>query len=89
MFLLFGSKLNVDCDVFVVMLEGNCFLNKNDLVYFGNKFFICGSIIYLGDNLIGEGVGDDEIIFVELYKVLSCINCLVFVVNIYDCVNCR
>ena len=29
---LFGSKPNVDCDASVVMLEGDRFLNKNDLV---------------------------------------------------------
>ncbi|MBH0346641.1 MULTISPECIES: TerD family protein [Bacillus] len=86
---LFGSKPNVDCDASVVMLEGDRFVNKNDLVYFGNKLSTCGSIIHSGDNLTGEGEGDDETIFVELHKVPSRINRLVFVVNIYDCVNRR
>ncbi len=71
------------------MLEGDRFVNKNDLVYFGNKLSTCGSIIHSGDNLTGEGEGDDETIFVELHKVPSRINRLVFVVNIYDCVNRR
>ncbi|PGZ94742.1 stress protein [Bacillus pseudomycoides] len=86
---LFGSKTNIDCDASVIMLENDRFLNKHDLIYFGNKLSSCGSIVHSGDNLTGEGAGDDETIFVELQKVPSRINRLIFVVNIYDCVNRR
>lgn len=86
---LFGSKPNIDCDASVIMLENDRFLHKNDLIYFGNKLSSCGSIIHSGDNLTGEGAGDDETIFVELSKVPSRVNRLIFVVNIYDCVNRR
>ncbi|PEZ00888.1 stress protein [Bacillus sp. AFS018417] len=86
---LFGSKPNIDCDASVIMLENDRFLNKHDLIYFGNKLSSCGSIVHSGDNLTGEGAGDDETIFVELSKVPSRVNRLIFVVNIYDCVNRR
>ncbi|RCK09667.1 hypothetical protein DT075_37800 [Bacillus licheniformis] len=42
---------------------------------------------HTGDNLTGEGSGDDEQIIVDLQKVPSHIHKLVFVVNIYDCVK--
>ncbi|WP_242220715.1 TerD family protein [Bacillus cereus group sp. BfR-BA-01380] len=86
---LFGSKPNIDCDASVIMLENDRFLHKHDLIYFGNKLSSCGSVTHSGDNLTGEGVGDDETIFVELQKVPSRVNRLIFVVNIYDCVNRR
>lgn len=73
----------------LLLCQKEIVFKQNDLVYFGNKLSTCGSIIHSGDNLTGEGAGDDETIFVELHKVPSRINRLVFVVNIYDCVNRR
>lgn len=33
---------------------------RGDLVYFGNFKYFFKVIIYIGDNLIGKGEGDDE-----------------------------
>lgn len=53
----------------------------------GNLRSRCGSIQHSGDNLTGEGDGDDEQIMVDLSRVPANIQKLVFVVNIYDCVK--
>lgn len=88
---LFGGgskKQNVDCDTAVVMLKANDKLTaKQDVVYFGNLTHPTRSVCHMGDNLTGDGDGDDERIFVDLKTVPSDICKLVFVANIYDCIN--
>lgn len=83
-----GSNANIDCDASVIMLGANDKLQNNkDVVYFGNLRSNDGSVQHSGDNLTGDGDGDDEQITVDLSKVPSHIQKLVFVVNIYDCVK--
>ncbi|OCS83381.1 TerD family protein [Caryophanon tenue] len=79
-----GGGANIDCDASVIMLEDDRLVNQEDVVYFGRKTSVDGSIKHSGDNLTGEGAGDDETIFIELGQVPAKYNKLVFVVNIYD-----
>lgn len=82
---LLGSKApEVDCDASVIMLEDDKLTDNKNLVYFGNLKSKCSSVHHTGDNITGEGDGDDEQVLVNLQKVPSTINKLVFVVNIYD-----
>jgi stress response protein SCP2 len=83
-----GGNKDIDCDASVFMLDANGKLTKkNNLIYFGNKNSACGSVKHMGDNLTGEGEGDDEQIFVEVGKVPQDVSRLVFVVNIYQAVQ--
>lgn len=83
-----GSNASIDCDASVIMLSANDHLQNNkDVIYFGNLKSGDGSVQHSGDNLTGDGDGDDEQIFVELSKIPSHIQKLVFVVNIYDCIK--
>lgn len=83
-----GGGAAIDCDASVFMLDANQKLAKNkNLVYFGNLTSPCGSVRHTGDNITGEGDGDDEQIIVDLSKVPADVHRLVFVVNIYDCVK--
>jgi stress response protein SCP2 len=83
-----GSGANVDCDASVIMLGANDKLqNNNDVIYFGNLKSKDGSVSHSGDNLTGDGDGDDEQVSIELNKVPSHVEKLVFVVNIYDAVK--
>ncbi|WP_170007085.1 TerD family protein [Bacillus fonticola] len=83
-----GGGQNVDCDASVLMLDENDKVRTtNQVIYFGNLKSECGSIVHTGDNLTGDGDGDDEQLYVELNKVPSNIQKLVFVVNIYDVVK--
>ncbi|RKD25276.1 Stress response protein SCP2 [Caminicella sporogenes DSM 14501] len=83
-----GGAPDIDCDASVLMLDANDKIkDKNDIIYFGNLTSKCGSVRHMGDNLTGEGEGDDEQIMIDLNKVPANIQKLVFVVNIYDCVR--
>jgi stress response protein SCP2 len=83
-----GGAPNVDCDASVIMLGANDKLQNNkDVIYFGNLRSNDGSVQHSGDNLTGDGDGDDEQVMIDLSRVPSNIQKLVFVVNIYDCVK--
>lgn len=87
---LFGGKspTNIDCDASVFMLNQNGKLVGNkSVVYFGNLKSSCGGVVHTGDNLTGDGDGDDEQIIVELNKISPNIHRLLFTVNIYDCIK--
>lgn len=83
-----GGGANIDCDASVLMLgaEGRI-RNNSDVIYFGNLKSPDGSVQHTGDNLTGDGDGDDEQILVDLNRVPQQVDKLVFVVNIYDCVK--
>ncbi len=81
-----GSSAQIDCDSSVLMLDAADKLGGiKNVVYFGSLSSIDGSIVHKGDNLTGEGEGDDEQIVVDLSAVPQDIRKLVFVVNIYKC----
>lgn len=83
-----GGSANFDCDASVIMLGANDKLQSNkDVIYFGNLRSNDGSVQHSGDNLTGDGDGDDEQVMIDLSRVPSNIQKLVFVVNIYDCVK--
>jgi tellurium resistance protein TerD len=87
----FGTKkeaVNIDCDASAILLDENGRLTQEkNVVFFANLKSPDGSVHHSGDNLTGEGDGDDEQISVELNKVPANVHRIVFVVNIYDCVN--
>lgn len=84
---LFGTQKDIDCDASVIMVDGsNKITNNKDVVYFGNLSHPSRSVKHMGDNLTGDGDGDDEQIYVELKAVPGNIEKLIFVVNIYDCI---
>ena len=56
-----------------------------DFIFYNNLKHETGAIEHLGDNLTGEGEGDDEQILVDLSKINPKVNKLVFVINIYAC----
>ena len=80
-----GSAPDIDCDASVIVCRGGRLAGKDDVVYFGNLKHPSGAIVHTGDNLTGEGEGDDEQILVDLTAVPADYDKLVFVVNIYDC----
>ncbi|SDL91804.1 TerD family protein [Bacillus sp. OK048] len=83
-----GGGANIDCDASVIMLGANDKIQNNkDVIYFGNLKSNDGSVQHSGDNLTGDGDGDDEQVMVDLNRVPASVQKLVFVVNIYDCVK--
>jgi len=79
-FLGFGSKeQSIDLDASCVLFDEN--KNKLDEVWFRQLKSKDGSIVHTGDNLTGDGEGDDEQIIVDLSRVPQNVKTLVFVVN--------
>lgn len=70
-------------------LDASVFEKSNekilDTIYYGNLQSNDGAIKHMGDNLTGDGEGDDEQIFVQLSKVPNHIDRLTFIVTIFDC----
>jgi len=80
------NNVNIDCDASVLMLDANGKITRKEhIVYFGNLKSPCNSVVHSGDNLTGQGEGDDEQINVDLSRVPADVQKLVFIVNIYDC----
>lgn len=77
--LLGGGGAAIDLDASVIVFDGA----KNDIetIYFGNLQSGDGSIRHGGDNLTGEGDGDDEVIYVDLSRLDPRATHLVFTVN--------
>ncbi len=83
-----GASQAIDCDASAIMLDQKDKLTQKErLVYFGNLQSSDGSVKHSGDNLTGNGEGDDEQVHLDLSKVPSDVSKIVFVVNIYDCIK--
>jgi tellurium resistance protein TerD len=82
----FSATQEFDLDTSVICLDGKGKVSgTKDIIYFGNLSNSSGSIVHLGDNLTGAGEGDDEQIMIDLSRIPSTIDKLVFTVNIYEC----
>lgn len=84
---IFNSTPNIDCDASVFLCQNGKLSNNDDVVYFGNLEHKSHAVKHMGDNLTGDGEGDDEQIFVDLNKIPADYDRLVFVVNIYKAVD--
>jgi tellurium resistance protein TerD len=76
-----GNDFDLDASAFLIGKSGKV-LSDNHFIFYGNKTSPCGAIIHKGDNLIGGG--DGEIIEIDLSKVASDIEKIVFTVTIYE-----
>ncbi len=78
---LFGGKKSqtIDLDASCLLFDGAGLLV--DQVWFGQLTSKDGSILHTGDNLTGDGDGDDESIRVDLTRVPASVTTLVFTVN--------
>lgn len=77
----FGGSSAIDCDAFCVAVSNRS--REAETIYFGHTKGCHGAIIHTGDNLTGDGDGDDEQIIFNLDKIPSDITRVVVGVNIY------
>jgi tellurium resistance protein TerD len=74
-----------DLDASALMVDPNSkILGDNYFIFFNNLTSPDGSVEHTGDNLTGEGEGDDEVIKVNLATVPAGVDKLVVAVSIYD-----
>ena len=86
---LFAAKpADIDCDASAILCGADGKLVSRNVpdccVYFGNLRHSSGAIVHHGDNLTGNGEGDDEQITVDLSLIPAKVDKIVFTVNIYD-----
>ncbi|MFD7015543.1 TerD family protein [Streptomyces sp. NPDC059928] len=72
-----GKDIDLDASVIAYGPERN----HLDSCYFGKLSILDGAIKHSGDNLTGEGAGDDEVIVVDLGRIPAEATGLVFTVN--------
>lgn len=72
-----GKDIDLDASVIAFDAEGR----KLEIVYFMALTAFGGAIKHSGDNLTGEGEGDDEQVFVNLAKLPTQVAALVFTIN--------
>ncbi|WP_434588433.1 TerD family protein [Streptomyces sp. A5-4] len=73
---------DIDLDASVIAYDGN--RKHLDSCYFGKLSILNGSVKHSGDNLTGEGAGDDEVIVVDLGRIPPEATGLVFTVNSFS-----
>jgi len=81
-----GSDFDLDASALLCTEAGKVASDKH-FVFFNNLTSPDGSVEHTGDNLTGEGEGDDEAIKVDLASVPAEVTKIVFPVSIYDAVN--
>ncbi|MBT2440292.1 TerD family protein [Streptomyces sp. ISL-36] len=81
-----GTDFDLDASAILVSAEGKV-RNDQDFVFFNNLKSADGSVEHTGDNLTGEGEGDDEQVQVSLATVPADVAKIVFPVSIYDAEN--
>lgn len=77
--LLGGGGGDIDLDASCLMFDSGKQLV--DIVWFRQLKSNDGAVVHSGDNLTGEGEGDDETISVDLERLPAAVQTLVFTVN--------
>jgi tellurium resistance protein TerD len=78
-----GADFDLDASALMLGTDGRI-LSDAHFVFFNNLTSPDGSVEHTGDNLTGEGEGDDEMIKVNLAGVPAECDKIVFPVSIYD-----
>ena len=78
-----GVDFDLDASAILVGTNGRV-ISDGHFVFFNNLTSADGSVQHTGDNLTGEGDGDDEQITVNLAAVPAEVDRIVFPVSIYD-----
>ena len=78
-----GADFDLGAAAFMLGETGKCPTEK-EFVFYGNLEHPSEAVKHMGDNLTGEGEGDDEQIQIDLAKIPANIAKIAFTVTIYD-----
>mgnify|MGYP002624438875 FL=1 len=78
-----GFDFDLDAAAFLLGASGKV-NSDDDFVFYNNLKHKSGAVEHMGDNLTGEGEGDDEEIKIDLEKVPANVEKIDFTVTIYD-----
>ena len=78
-----GQDFDLDTSVFMATENGKVPSDRH-FIFYNQLVSLCGGVEHTGDNLTGDGDGDDESVIVRLDKVESNIKSLFITVTIHD-----
>ena len=78
-----GTDFDLDASAFLLKDDGKV-RSDADFIFYNQLRSQDGSVEHTGDNLTGEGEGDDEVLLIDLTKVPSDIQKIAFTVTIHD-----
>lgn len=78
-----GHDFDLDASAFLVDANDKC-VNDQDFIFYNNLAHPSESVIHTGDNLTGEGDGDDEQLIVDFSKIPSYVHKIGITVTIHD-----
>ncbi|MFI3175729.1 MAG: TerD family protein [Bacillota bacterium] len=78
-----GADFDLDASVFLLGENGKT-TNEKDFIFYGNLEHESKSVAHMGDNLTGEGDGDDEEVKVDLSLIPANITRVAFTVTIHE-----
>lgn len=82
---IFKQTQTIDCDALAILVNSSGkLISKDDVVFYNNLRHKSGCVIHQGDNLTGDGDGDDEQIAVFLQDLPSIYDRVVIAVTIYQ-----
>ena len=78
-----GADFDLDAAAFLLGDNGKV-PSDSDFIFYSNLQHSSGAVVHTGDNLTGEGDGDDEVIKVDLSKVPAISSNVDVTVTMYD-----
>lgn len=78
-----GQDFDLDASVFILG-ENKKMLSEKHFVYYNNLADPEGAVTHSGDNLTGDGDGDDETIMIDLSKIHANAHEIIIVVTIHE-----
>lgn len=78
-----GAAFDLDAAAFMLGQNGKC-PTENEFIFYKNLEHSSGAVKHMGDNLTGEGEGDDEQILIDLTLIPANVDKVAFTVTIYD-----
>jgi tellurium resistance protein TerD len=78
-----SADFDLDAAAFLLTDSGKVASDK-DFIFYNNLNGRNGAVVHTGDNLTGDGDGDDEIIMIDFTKVPDDIKTIVITVTIHD-----
>jgi tellurium resistance protein TerD len=78
-----GVDFDLDASVFLLGVDGKVIDDKS-FIFYNNLKSVCGSVEHTGDNLTGDGEGDDESIKINLSTIPTNVYKIAISVTIHD-----
>jgi tellurium resistance protein TerD len=78
-----GDAFDLDASL-LLLDENDKAIGEGSFIFYNNKTSECGSVVHQGDNLTGEGDGDDEIMTVAIDKLPKAVKKMTIAVTIHD-----